>query len=263
MSQVLAQWGTFFQINKYDDVSWVESWRMSSKRLAMVRAGLAGWMLLALKYKLWVFYQRGMVSRFIFYLANLSGLMMSVYFVSMAVLGWRNSHSSSCQHQLDRQAAREWSGFFLHQLYVVNVTVHPLVTIVYWLQVVRPHHIDTPAKLWKEATLHGLPVIVLTVVDFYWSNRVFISRNDFIVPCLFLTVYGGWLQLAGLLHPDGGRDGAPWHPYPHMSSGSIINCILMYGGCLLAANLFFFIALKAHQWKRARMDPLKGWTLRK
>lgn len=243
----------FFELHRYDDVSWVESWLLSPWQLAALRALLAGWITAALKYKLYVFYQKGLLTRFLFYLTNLSCGSMVVYLVSMAVLGWRDQAV-----RLDRPAGRGWAGWSLQQLYVVNWCLHPLVTAVFWSVVVRWHHVDSALKMWKEATLHGLPLLVLVIVEFLVSNRRFICKRDWIVPTAVLSAYGGWMELAGLLHPNGGQNGQSWHPYPEFGPGTA-QCWLYYGAALGTINVVFYGVYRLHAWKAGRFDDHTGW----
>jgi hypothetical protein len=139
--------------------------------------------------------------------------------------------------------------------------MHPVVTVGYWLLVARPHHVDTALKVWKEATLHGLPLLVLIFIDFFISNRRFVGRWDWLVPTSALLGYGGWMQVAAWMHPEGGKESGPWYPYPLFAPGSP-RCWLYYGVAVGAINVVFYGVYRAHQWKARRFDDHLGWARR-
>jgi hypothetical protein len=252
MQVIFPTLANFFQVHLYDDVSWVESWRVSAGTLAGIRCAQAVLIAAALKYNLFIFYQKGLVSRFVFYLTNLSCGGLVIYLASMAALGWRDS-----ERGLDRRRAKGWSGWLLHQLYVLNCCLHPIVCAIFWSMVIRPHHLDSVGKIWKEVTLHGLTVFAL-LSDFYLSNRTFISVRDVVIPNAVLFSYGAWMEVGGLLHPQGGRNGGPWFPYPEFAPGSAF-AWLYYAGMICAVNVVFFGVYRAHVFKARRLNALTGW----
>lgn len=239
---------SFFQVHRYDDVEWVESRLLSTSRLATIRVLFAVWIAAGLKYSLFVFHQKGLLSRFVFYLTNLSCGSLVAYLISMAVLGFRDA-----SQRLSKSRARGWAGWLLHQLYVVNWCIHPMVTMVFWSRVVRAHHVDTMLKLWKEISLHGLPFVVL-VLDFLLSDRKFVSKRDWVMPNLTLLAYGGWIGLAGQLHPEGGRGGGPWSPYPDFAPATSPTVLFNYAAAIGAINLTFLVVYQAHQYKTHRLN---------